>query len=71
MSDAMDYLCSAMDEVERLIKQNERLKAKLDAMNATSDETDRAEIIVQLRKDVLRWKNNYEFAVNFMEDTKK
>jgi len=71
MTDAMDYLACAMQEVEELISENRRLKRQLDAMSATEDETSRAEAIVALRKDVALWKGRYEFALMVMKEGNK
>lgn len=68
MSNAMDYLGHAMEEVEKLLSENRRLNRQLTALNATEDEIDRAEAIVQLRKDVAIWKGRYEFALSVMKE---
>jgi len=71
MTDAMDYLSDAMDEVEKLLSENKRLKKQLAVMSTTSDEIDRAETIVALRKDVALWKGRYEFALMVMKEEHK
>jgi len=71
MTDAMDYLANAMEEVEELISENRRLKRRLDAMSATEDEISRAEAIVALRKDVALWRGRYEFALKVMKEGDK
>jgi len=40
-------------------------------MSTTSDEIDRAETIVALRKDVALWKGRYEFALMVMKEEHK
>ena len=71
MTDAMDYLANAMEEVGELISENRRLKRRLDAMSATEDEISRAEAIVALRKDVALWRGRYEFALKVMKEEHK
>lgn len=65
------HINEVSDFADDLIRENHRLKAQLYNLNATEDEMDRAETIVALRRDVERWKGQYEFALTVMSQQAK
>lgn len=65
------HLDQASEFADDLIRENHRLKAQLYNLSATEDDVDRAETIVTLRREVERWKGQYEFALTVMSQQAK